>query len=373
MLLNREFVMNYKRKPLQFNNKQFRLNDKGLSLVELLVAVAILAIILVPLLNSFVMGAKANSRAERMQTETLLAQNILEELKGKSIEEVAEKLGYDGNLDMDFSREEPYVFNVKDISFRGYDFDARIKLDPTPYYEVQNTEEYGDYNKFQMPIIEEINKDTNVLALESDEMDHAKTELYYNHLTYIANLDSADEDDYLTREEFDDEIKYDLRRRIEVNLTKNLTGFLVNVNYDYSAPAIRGAGEVSYVIYEDYIEPKLEGLYVFYYPTKNDAVIVNTHDFNEEDFYIDLFLIRQEEENSIGNDNVKVKAVSSDKIHIYSNTEIIELTGTVLNKGLVKKENQRNRIYEVTVSLYQGGKNFAKEAFALELTSTKGE
>ena len=46
-------------------NRQFNMNNKGFSLVEVLVAMAVLAIIAIPVLNAFSNSARVNARARR--------------------------------------------------------------------------------------------------------------------------------------------------------------------------------------------------------------------------------------------------------------------------------------------------------------------
>ena len=64
-------------------------NNKGLTLVELIVSVAILSIIVLPLLSSFVQATRTNVRAKNKQHAMETAQNILEGLQNTSIEDVA--------------------------------------------------------------------------------------------------------------------------------------------------------------------------------------------------------------------------------------------------------------------------------------------
>lgn len=69
-------------------------NNKGMSLVELIVAVAILAIIVLPLLRAFVVSTETNTKAKRQQRTTQLAQNIMEELEASSLETLAMNFDY---------------------------------------------------------------------------------------------------------------------------------------------------------------------------------------------------------------------------------------------------------------------------------------
>ncbi len=71
-----------------------RIDDRGMTLVELLIAIVILAIIVVPLLHTFISSANANQRARRLLRVTTAAQDIMEGLKADSIEELAYQFNY---------------------------------------------------------------------------------------------------------------------------------------------------------------------------------------------------------------------------------------------------------------------------------------
>ena len=70
-------------KKEMLNQKQ---SNKGFTLVEVLVAIMILAIIVVPLLSAFVVSARTNAKARQTMRATTLAQNVMEELKAYSLE-----------------------------------------------------------------------------------------------------------------------------------------------------------------------------------------------------------------------------------------------------------------------------------------------
>ncbi len=74
--------------------KDVHINNKGLSLVELLIAVTILAIIVVPLLHAFVSSARINSKSKATQRITTIGQDIMEGLKAYSIEDLAYEFDY---------------------------------------------------------------------------------------------------------------------------------------------------------------------------------------------------------------------------------------------------------------------------------------
>ena len=66
-----------------------RLDDKGMTLVELLVAIVILAIIVVPLLHAFVSSARVNMSSRKNLRVTTTAQDVMEGLRADTLEELA--------------------------------------------------------------------------------------------------------------------------------------------------------------------------------------------------------------------------------------------------------------------------------------------
>lgn len=72
-------------------------NNKGISLVELIVTVAILAVIVLPLLRAFVVSANTNAKAKERLRTTEVAQNIMEGFELESLESVAYQMNYPTN------------------------------------------------------------------------------------------------------------------------------------------------------------------------------------------------------------------------------------------------------------------------------------
>ena len=66
-----------------------RLDDRGMTLVELLVAIVILAIIVVPLLHAFVSAARVNMTSRKNLRVTTAAQDVMEGLRAETLEELA--------------------------------------------------------------------------------------------------------------------------------------------------------------------------------------------------------------------------------------------------------------------------------------------
>ena len=63
-------------------------NHKGFTLVELLIAVVILAVVVIPLANNFVLSAKINQKSKKVLNGTTMIQNVMEGMNAYTIEEI---------------------------------------------------------------------------------------------------------------------------------------------------------------------------------------------------------------------------------------------------------------------------------------------
>ena len=66
-----------------------RKKNSGFTLVEVLIAVAILSVVSIPILQSFVSVAQVNAKSRRRLAATTIAEGLMESCKGMSLKEVA--------------------------------------------------------------------------------------------------------------------------------------------------------------------------------------------------------------------------------------------------------------------------------------------
>lgn len=129
--------------------------DAGFSLLELLIAVVILAIIVIPLLNLFLSSNRINIKSRQTLRATTAGQDIMEGLKAYNIDELKTQFAdpasgfyvIDSRLIKGGVAEEPllevdpagnpapglYVFSMKEINMQGSKFDAKIEMDGRGY------------------------------------------------------------------------------------------------------------------------------------------------------------------------------------------------------------------------------------------------
>lgn len=140
-----------------------KLNKKGFSLIELIVAIAILAIVTVPLLQAFVFSARTTGKAQKTGYATLAAQNVYETVRSISFDSLfptdpnstsdpkehmaAEEATLNGfnaasaSADVDGDKE---TISLNSISAGGRNYDARVILDASgnsnTYYKYDSDE-----------------------------------------------------------------------------------------------------------------------------------------------------------------------------------------------------------------------------------------
>lgn len=158
----------------QLNISRSRTANAGFSLVELLIAVTIMAIIVIPLLHMFVTSTRINVKSRQTLRATTVAQDIMEGLKAYSLEEVQTQFSLpDGSYSSDFfyptegfyivnssmiqggvreireletgrnpdgsfvdkdeKDNEIYYFGIENLKMQGGEYDALIKLDASTY------------------------------------------------------------------------------------------------------------------------------------------------------------------------------------------------------------------------------------------------
>ena len=298
------------------NLKKNSQSNKGFTLVEVLIAITILAIIVVPLLRAFVVSANTNAKARRVMRATTLAQNVIEELKAYSLDESAEQyLGREtGNYVIDDAEaayetvkyadgvhqqvtidengeivgrvEGQYDFVLEEVAQESAKFDVEIQVRKP---EAKNASLAG-LGAYDMVNITSMNRsDCAYFAQESTSDLNVALEFARRGEIYTGSAEVSSEEflDMMTRT-----ITVDINS--EADGTEN-----VKVTYDYLIPAgYTTADNREYTeyttIYDNYASgEELQAVYVYYYPlygvsTRDTFVINNANDFDVEVYFIKM-------------------------------------------------------------------------------------
>lgn len=372
-------------------------NNKGFTLIELLISISILAIVLLPLLNNFVTAAKVNAKSKRMQNETVLTQNLLEEVKALKVVDLAARYNYpadfpefnsevaelvlkNGNFEavtdteksiikntvngeteytLIDKRNQPYYFTKKNISVGGRKYDALITLDGTAYMAGETSAE-TDFNSYQMPVFSDLDTVNNLLVLQSYEDRTAADALFFKYLTINQGLEDAMTADQL--KDLKDQIQSRLKKEIKVSIT-GVRPYSTDVNFIYTVDGFPDAGSVVYSLGAKNLDIPKGSIYIFYFPSSENTLTIQMDSLISDS--VDIYAICQRSNSQTGGELTITNTIPV-KANLYSNSNQIPR-----GNDLVKKAQPQNRIYKVQVQLYTAGTHYSSDSLCAEFTSTK--
>lgn len=290
-----------------------RKNNKGFSLVELLVAITILAVVMIPMLHSFITSARANAKAKKVMEATTVAQNIMEEIKSEHLTDYLNKYSFtksivkdaSGHNVTDINGENIYTYSKKMISVsaapeantvsaaalsvNGRDFRAEVTLDPQNY-TATTTPAPGsartDYNTILYSKLSSLSKSSNAFYIQKDEQE----------------TEAAKSIDPMAYEDVKDAMNRTITIDIEHNSSSKITKVYATVEY---SDGRLGKTEVikpinRQKIYSNADDPDkmtLSNVFVIFYPMYNstskvdpkERIIIN----NKDNYKVGVFLVKQ--------------------------------------------------------------------------------
>ncbi len=409
-------------------------DNRGVSLVELLVAVSIMAIIVVPLLHSFASSYKVNARSRQTMRATTLAQNEMEIFEKEKIADLVDpdKFAYSESRKDGYRVQAPaspsdngcYVFSrigiINDESGRE-EFDVYVTLNPK---RADSYERYYNQNNaglLSMNTISAVDSGTYVQRIRTENNEVDLDTIAYNFFNTNKKVTSS-----ATL----DEIKQNVKRAIKVDISRDVreigTFTVAKVSYEYECSTFIVPEDKKYYREEQVIynnsqnldeagnPVELKSLYLFYAPrygitdaNKADTIIVNNADGIAADIYIvrqDLLVeggstIQPTPMNYVAKleiqdtpDAVTGKCAASYHTNLNVNevpTEglgqpvVLSLSGgsTMLRDELIDAmslkmlgETQvKDRIYEMTVDVYEHGASPYTDSPVVTLSGTKLE
>ncbi|MDE6663491.1 MAG: prepilin-type N-terminal cleavage/methylation domain-containing protein [Lachnospiraceae bacterium] len=309
------------------------LDNKGFTLIEVLIAVFVLAIVVVPLLHSFVSSHRINGKSKQYMRATTLAQDEMEIFEREKIENLIDPTKYD-YLDKNGDPIQPgsdgsYVFVREGIDNNSGSnvskFDVVVTLDPE---RSTNTSRYYDTNTkelFYMNTIASSDSAVHVQAIRTASNLKGYDDTIYEY--FAANKNTSG----LGSTWGTDEFNRNLARRIKVKIYQENNGLniatIVKVTYEYvlckdniMPPAYQTYTEESIIfnnsaqsVGEDGKLPELKSVYLFYAPRYKGYTApcsyewnlngeTNTYKTNEEwividneaELPVDIYIVRQD-------------------------------------------------------------------------------
>ena len=267
------------------DNKSIINDNSGLSIVEVLVAVAILAIVFVPLLKTFTQASTINSKAQKLQNVTSLAEGVMEDVKGKSIQELHDlavddpkvsflPLDKDGTLTKgNLNNVPPYTVTYENVTAtQGITYDAVVTIATDKYKNTDRRDgrkagnDIGDVSDANIRELPQINKvDSNKNAVLSWELNKYDNKALEN----LAAENSVSGSDIATlKDSYKDTAEKHIN--IEIKEDTDTSSTKVSCEVEYKTGKNASDKSLKYLVYTGYFveplasEPAGPNIYLFY-------------------------------------------------------------------------------------------------------------
>ena len=335
-------------------NKQMQTGENaGFTLVEVMLAMAILAILTISLLNYFGKSMGYNTKMAADQKATLLAQEVAEELKGQdTLIQAKTEVQPDGTSKDVYTI--PYLLDKKyevtqnglntqgaegngNISFKG---DAD-KIDKN--YDVTIDVKSGKNAWDKAKKIYGFDNTNSILVADENQDDDALLKFKSVYASYCDDYKQKHSGAEVSHKLTDDEIKAKIKRTIDIEISKAVseTEYTINVKYVYVATGLDPANSSSSDEYESNILidtkiSELKNLFILYHTfNQNDYMNIKnmTTDINIPD---KLYLVAQK--RSVSDSlptNYKMYITGLNVAELYSNVGTGDVASN--NSQILKK------------------------------------
>lgn len=246
-------------------------NQNGFTLLELLIAVAILAVIVVPILAAFLISVETNAKAKDKQRAAVAASNVVEDFKGRDMEQMIASM----------TKKEDGLYEKVEI-VDGSAYTLLTTIDETQRTDdvTELDDESTDYNVNELSKLYSVDKTLDGIYVQSKEQD----------VTFAKKLKKG----MLSK----DELLEDIRRDTVISVEKDHGEYKVNVQSIYryqNGNALEKESTVKQTIYSGKNQPP-RNLYLFYQPMYNGSLRTVNETFTIEQMElipVNVYLICQ--------------------------------------------------------------------------------
>ena len=349
--------------------RRFIKDNRGMTLIELLIAITILGLVAAPLLHGFLTSAQTEVKARKMGEVTSVAQNVMEIVEGNEFDKVVQLTTYQGTgryytvLNDEYkspsdthSGGDDYHIGLTGYPMNGKSYDVMIDVEASKYSQLN---------------------DVDKLSVNS-EMDH-----------YFPIPETAVKEGKIAD------------RVITMEIKRDTDAVLFDVKYQ-----VTGEEEVKLPQYSHSNSKGRAAIYLFYHPsyTKDGGSLLRGKDTiniinNKDDVSFDLYIIKQRNNISLNQDIIDLEDLYECQVEqsieeydwnagkigakIFTNlkenlgdensTRIPEVSYKVFATNVVAEGVEstllpfqtegvaRDRIYAVTVKVFEKGSGFAGE------------
>ena len=362
-------------------------DQKGFTLVEVIIAVAVLAILSFPLMGYFSNALSTTSQGKRKQVAKLAGQSIVEELTSYSEYEDLDRAVSGGAWAVDTEAEAralaspeptptpdpanplvpitllPCKYITKDFTVDGEELTAKVKID---FNYSNGGSSVVQYNNYEVPQINALYSEHSVVAVEGEQDSVALGELY-----------RANEGNFpkgTIRSALDRKGIISISRKAEIGDGAKIFNVKVFYHYTFNEPTAKvKTYDSPCLINTEILRDDFDSLYILYdaFKLSEDSfdVDMDPNILAPEQQKIKIYFINQTSSIQTG---YRLMLTGSGASKIYTNGFITVGSGSTENK-IIKREKE-TRIGLVTVDIYRKGETtFDEDTRVIRIKSAKGE
>ena len=309
-------------------------SKEGFSLIEVIVAVAILAIVALPILFYFTDAAVHSAKGKNEQEANMAAQSVIEELDSVEdfggIEDYLDKVSGSGwtvknkapePIDLSDPSDATKVKTTLEkagVDVDGHTYNANITIDYSAYPALVGSDGkvLQHYNTYDNPHFAELYSDSSVVASEGDQTMVGVNNLYYQ-LNKVDPSESSDENFHFAEKVSKDTIKLNMDRTFVLDVSgvpgsTDLLRVRAYYRFDYNLTAhpvtgVTAVQPVTAVMEDTKVERgKLENVFFMFKVIaghNDEKAEINIAELGEKAKDLKISFISQTDKNT-GTDNI---------------------------------------------------------------------
>jgi len=283
-------------------------NNKGFSLVELLVAITVLVIVAVPLLHSFVSAARTNAKARKKMEATTVAENVMEQIKGTSLSDLLNTSSAGGTVRTEKNSDGTYYAYFDSQSVNGQTFNARALFDADAYKTGTAPEETA-YNDTAVTDLSTMDVLKDGFYVQDSEQDRMYAQKLANDIGGNTTADL---------------VLKNLTRSATISISSSRSGndnvTTAMITYVYSYLGKSETMQAKIYDNSDIDNGTLKDIYLFYSPLYSSVSSADLKDqiviINDSEVPVTVYLVKQSttaDTNDVNQQNYKVGVTVSEK------------------------------------------------------------
>jgi len=257
-------------------------DNRGATLIEILIAIAILAICVVPLFKSMILSIQTNVKARTLLSATTAAESAMEDMKADGMEQFLEKNGGNSEIEdiaelKENNKVAGYTFTYPNYEIDGKKF--KLEVEAKPY---QNTDKNAvDYNSEQVADLYRMDLRTDGIYVQE-----AKTvENDFIQLAGEGTFEPSQKDTVLNN--LSTNWNYFITTSEDAVQDINIQNIQQTITYEYGSTLL---GEHDMLLYDStHFDKNLKNLYICFIPNKSNTITIT----NKSDYPVNVYLVKQ--------------------------------------------------------------------------------